>query len=743
VPTYVTTVGRFGAAIADRLAADPPSPSFAVCRVRGPHDLDEQQKTQLLPWYRQTVVAELTPLLRAAATSGDAAGGRLDLVIVADVAEVGGPILTALGQTLSEVLAGHFAVMFPPDTPAEQRGVGLIVVVATPAIDRSAGGAAAIDAIERLASWHRAGPPSPILDRVFVLPRQNEVMPLADDDVERAVALFVAAAFRAGLRESDVFRKRLGPPRAPDRLVDAFAVAAADVDVPRLLGAFGWRSALAGLTRLQAQADGKGSAGHVPELDVDGWLGPMKTEAPATTLTARAGNASPSELDALVRAVDVAEGDAVIAATRAIHEAVDGRIGPDDGLVALSPVRQGLDRAAEKARAAAAPGPSWLPSAETVASAEAEDAAEEAAAAALAAADAAPAVAPPSPVLTGALLGVVVGAAVASVAAVAGVRAATSGASSGGGTVVGAGAAPVGGDATTALIWGGLAAIVIAAAWIFGARVMARRKHDTDEEARKTAVTPRAARGRRLVAALEVGLAVRRRRLARAIDGALTDERARLDAARGALHAAQARCRARLAELGVTPAADPLADDHARLWDHETPLHLALLPTTALPRLWERSRAVREDDVWAARLLGHAWPRGGHRDDLPFADGGAWEQAARAQHGALVEAGVFAWPEVAGALAGQLQRLFATAPGALGLGVRPRRDDGTPETLSDARELVIIVPPEGRAAVDRALASQPLADARVMTGPAGMSRVLILRTAGEISVEALTRGART
>ncbi len=236
---------------------------------------------------------------------------------------------------------------------------------------------------------------------------------------------------------------------------------------------------------------------------------------------------------------------------------------------------------------------------------------------------------------------------------------------------------------------------------------------------------------------------MRRRRVARAAETALRDERARLDAARGALNAAAARCRAQLADLGVTPATDPLADDHGRLWDHETPLHLALVPTSALPRLWERSRAVREDELWAARLLGHAWPRGGHRDDLPFAEGAAWEQAARAQHDALVDAGAFAWPEVGPAVQGQLQRLFATAPGALGLGVRPRRADGTPETLGDARELVIIVPPEGRAAIDRALATQPLADARVMTGPAGMSRVLILRTAGELSIDALARGART
>src|SRR5690242_19085237 len=117
--------------------------------------------------------------------------------------------------------------MFPSDTPADQRGVGLVVVLATPAFDKGAGGKVALDAIGTLEAWHKGRPPSPILNRVLVLPRQNEVMPLSADDDERAVALFVSAAYRAGLRDSDAFRLRLGPPRDPDRIVDAFAVAAA------------------------------------------------------------------------------------------------------------------------------------------------------------------------------------------------------------------------------------------------------------------------------------------------------------------------------------------------------------------------------------------------------------------------------------------------------------------------------------------------------------------------------------
>ncbi len=282
---------------------------------------------------------------------------------------------------------------------------------------------------------------------------------------------------------------------------------------------------------------------------------------------------------------------------------------------------------------------------------------------------------------------------------------------------------------------------MIAGAWIGASKLLSRRRRDHEDQTERARVTPRAARQRRLVAALEGGLAVRRRRVARAAEAALVDERTRLDALRGAVHDAATRCRHRLADLGFTPGDEPATDDASRLWTPETPLHLALLPTAALPKLWERSRAVREDELWSARLLARAWPRGGHRDDLPFADGGAWEQAARDQHAALTDAGVFEWPEVGAAIGGQLQRLLATAPAALALGVRPRREDGTPETLIDARELLIVAPPEGRAALDRALANQPIADARILAGPRGDSRVLILRTTGELSVAALARGA--
>ncbi len=736
MPTYVTTVGSFGAAIADRLAADPPSPAFAVHRVRGPDAVDG---------YRNTLAAELALLLRAAATGS---GGRLDLVLIADVAEVGGPILRTLAQATSETLAENFGVMFPPDAAAEQRGVGLVVVLATPAFDRSVAAADALAAISALEAWHRAAPPSPILDRILVLPRQNEVMPLSANDAERAVALFVSAAYRAGLRDSDAFRARLGPPRDPSKLVDAFAIAAADIDVPALVATFGQRSQLAALAQLAVQCEGK-SAPHIPDLDVDAWIAPLHSEAPAITLTAKAGTGSPAELDALVRAVDSAEGEVLTRARRAIHDLVDARLGGDDALRAFSAVQHTLARAAERAGELAKAAGGWIPSAELVAHAEAEAAAESAAGRAAQVGQSeffGPGGAledprrAPSPVVTGLLLGLCAGAATAALTAVASVRA-TATAGGAGAKVVAAGNA-VGADSTMSLIWGAIATALVAAVWIFLSRLVARKARDTADPARAVVITPRAARTRRHVAALEVALAIRRRRAARATEHALRDERARLAAAHNALLASITSVRAELVDRGVIAAEDPGADDYTRALPAETPLHLSLVPSVSLVSLWSRSRAVREPEVWAARLLASAWPRASHRDDLPFAPGSPWDQVARDQHAQLLSSGAFEWPELSASIQPQLERLLSTAAAALGLGVRPRATDATLEPLPDARELLVIIPPEARTLVERALSAHPVPNARVLIGPRNMSRVLLLRTSGPITTASLARGAQ-
>jgi hypothetical protein len=140
----------------------------------------------------------LKSLLRTSAaqqSSEEATGARLDLVLLADVLEVGAGRLIDAAQRLSALLFREFAVIFPPSLPPEQRAVGLVVVLATPAFDGSPGCRAALLLLRALERWHLDGPPSPILNRIYVLPAQTEAMPLSREDRERAAANFLLAAY--------------------------------------------------------------------------------------------------------------------------------------------------------------------------------------------------------------------------------------------------------------------------------------------------------------------------------------------------------------------------------------------------------------------------------------------------------------------------------------------------------------------------------------------------------------------
>ena len=150
---------------------------------------------------------------------------------------------------------------------------------------------------------------------------------------------------------------------------------------------------------------------------------------------------------------------------------------------------------------------------------------------------------------------------------------------------------------------------------------------------------------------------------------------------------------------------------------------------------------MRDDELWSARLLARAYVRGGHRDDLPFAEAGAWEAALREQHQLLADEGVFTWPDLGPVLTAQVRRFLAAVPQALRLGVRPLRSDGTPETLVLARELLVVVPPDGRATVERVLGDQAIPDAALLAGARRLSRVLVLRSAGEFDSTSIGAGS--
>jgi len=737
-PTHVIAVGGFGASVTARLAADPDQPGLAMCDV--PAALPDGDRARFVAWLGQQVGDDLERLLRAGATRpGEGmdheARGKLDLVMIADAEEAQPALLGAVADTLSRVLADRFAVMFPPGTSAEQRSVGLIVLLAVPAID-SERGRAAMRVAAGFERWHLGGPPSPILNRVYLVPRQNEVMPLSADDVEREAYLFVSTCYRSGLRDSDAIRRRLGPPRDQRRMLDCLAVAAADVEVAKVIEAFAWRSALAGLDRLAAQADGRsaGSHGvlHAPELDVASWLSPLDKDRPGRDLAAAATGPGAAKLDQQVTACDIAEAEQLALAQKQVRELVDTRLESDDGLASFRGVNQALVMAAERLAPLAATPESWLPAIDEAAEA-AEAAAEARAANEAERPRAERATSPAFVVLAGVLLALVMAAAASAMVAVAAVRSGASAGGSGAGVKVSSQVAPVGAPITKTVLIGVAIGLVIGFAWTFIARWFASRK--TEELDTSQAPPRESAKNRRTTAAVAASLALRRQRIARDALAIVGDERERLAALRAAVLEAGGAARNQLKDLGVVPSDDPQADDYTRLFGEDTPLHWSLLEPGALPRLWERSRAVRDDELWASRLLARAYQRGGHRDDLPFAHAGAggadWESALREQHQQLSDEGVFTWPDLGPVLTAQVRRFLAAVPQALRLGVRPLRPDGTPETLTQARELLVVVPPDGRASVERVLGDHAIPDAALLVGARRLSRVLVLRTAGE------------
>jgi hypothetical protein len=382
-------------------------------------------------------------------------------------------------------------------------------------------------------------------------------------------------------------------------------------------------------------------------------------------------------------------------------------------------LRDSLDSAAATLRELARVPKGWLPrKAETAVAAEADEPAVDD--------DDRPASVEATTV-AGLGLAAAVGVTAAALFAVAKVRTAA-GAADAAAVKVTSSAAPIGADPLMAIVWGAIIGIAVGLGWAFASRFVGKRKRGEGEAAERYQ-----AQVQELVAVAESTNEqdLRQRRLARAALARVEDEAARLDAMRAAVLDARDRAAARLQSLGVTVGETPDGDDYQRLFSKETPLHLDLIPASSLPRLWARSRAVREDDLWAARLLRAAYARGGHRDDLPFAPGGAWAEALRDQHAMLGQESVFAWPDVQAELATHVRRFFAAVPRSLELGVKPKNPDGTPVSMSGSRDLLLVVPQQGRSVIDRALSEQPIADATLFPGDDRLARVIVLRTAGE------------
>ncbi|MFO0576213.1 MAG: hypothetical protein U1A78_19595 [Polyangia bacterium] len=731
-PTLLLTAGEFGQRVAARLMAES-LPALVCLRSIG-----ARPEVAALDALFAELGQALKSLLRhsAAHKTEESSGSRLDLVLVADVGELGAAGLVELAQRLSELLAREFAVLFPPGLPPEQRGASLVVLLSTPAFDSSPGARAALAALQALVAWHLDGPPSPILSRVYTLPQQTEAMPLSVEDRERAAAQFVLLCYASGLRDTDAIRARLGPPRQPGALVSSLAIAAADVDVGALVRALGWRSALSGLSTLVEHCDRSAprerAVALADNLSLGAWSQPLVALEHHPDAAA-SGTAHARWLQAL----DRAEADALQAVRADLDRLLAEHLTGSDGLRGLQLLRSSLAELTERLRAAeaamsAALAPQLQPEAQTQA-APAVQAAPMVQAAPAAVPNASRAVEVARALGQAALLGACVGALVLLVltAALSRSMAATPAA----GPVV-SGPVPVDLGPVWAGIFGGLAVAAAGAALLWPRRrppldADADAPTDRDEDARRERVQ----RSQRAAEDLKV----RRLRIARAAHKTAAALAERLEVLQGTVLDAREQAREELRRLGVKAAAVPAEDDYSELLEKEAPLHRALLRPEALPGLWERSQALRDPEIWASELLKRAWQPRWLTENLPFEPGAAWEAELWAQHRLLRERGAFSWPEVEAALVEPLRGFLAGVPRALAFGVRGREPDGTPTPLREAHQTLLIVPSDGRGLIERLLRDQPLAGAVLLSGSATSSRVLLLRTTGELTVDCLER----
>jgi hypothetical protein len=767
-PTLVVGVGPFGRNVLDRLdedagALEPQDQArFVTVRLPTPGENVADGAPWSLDTFRDDLIRQLDTLLRAGTESTQ----QLDLALLGDLGEIGGSVLVAVARTISAVLARHFAVPFPPKLPPEQRTVWLNVILAAPAITGSDEGRAALQACTDLEKWHSAdpGPPSRCLSRIWLAPRQTTGGGLTDEDVQRSIFLFAAAAYLSGLRDSEALRARLSPSRS-GRMLATFAVAAADVPVGRLMDYFAWRTALVGLDALAQAAD----ASHpdasavddaISPLHVEGWLSrfgdgdqalllrqrasagtdrrlhPTTQEAPpglAESGTAAlrrysylleepqpSSPALPKEDEEPFLKADRAEAFLVDDALKQAQDFVASRLVPERGLRELSLVSEGLGRMAELLeRVVNAPRQDPLAQVQTVPSRDAA-------------------------VAAGALLGaadrkhgtLAVTLAASPLAATLAVAVAA---------VLAATGSPVIGDPVMKVLGPGLAVgVLVGVAWslatLFVAqralhRVVADRISEIGEA--DAGLTPGGP-----TRPEEVSLELRRRRMARTLARSLRARQGRIRAVRDALEAARERARAELGGLGVTPGPMVREDDTRKLLPPPTPLHWPLFPPDVIPEICLKTRAVQDDAIWATRLLQAAWPMDGLLTDLPFADVGRWYSLSRSQHDKTVQKqSPFNWPDVGSPIGDQVAAFLATAPRALSFGLKPLRDDGSPEQSANEEELLALAPTDAGSVISsaqrRASGVPQFTEYKSLSA---IPRVVVLKTATEFDTAAVWRG---
>jgi hypothetical protein len=706
---------------------------------------------------------------------------RLDILLLADLGQGSAAAKSkAMCLGLSALLASDYGRIFPPSAPPDQRMVWLVPLFATPALSDNPETRSCLDLLSSLEKWHEAGPPSPILSRIYILPRQHEFGVMAEEDVERAVTMFAAAAWFSGLRDEPQVADLLAHTR-PERLLSCFNAAAADVPVDRVVSYFGWRTIALGLGVLQGRC-GRPGTEFGPRSEAESALGYSRwlteieegdcvraardfgrqsdrvavahsardrfrwSESPAAVeaeiaplLAAVEGSVvrptadvtvGPEDDAPILVQLDRAEVRARSSARERLRAYVDRELAPQDGLRRLGEIQGVLgfvedwlrQRHAESGghpldgRPASRSGPGVTVSQGRQAAASVRQAVAG------------------RPTLWGSL-GLSAALGLLMVPSSIGIRAAF-------GSETNWGAAS--NIATVDWVLHSLVGVLLLGGWTLlrlsaGANrlrgAVLQLRNARDGQSHGPVVLPDGPAG--------WALDLRRARLAEALAEAVSEERARLAGLRTSVVEAVRRSAEELKRLGYQGGSDPRPGDAEGVLGERTPLHLHLLDPSGLEPLWRATRHTTDDEGWAAELLAAAWPKEGLKHDLPFdPERHDWVELARSgQHARLLESSVFTWPGVGTGLSDRLADFLREAPRALGLGADPHDEHGNPLPSNVSQNFLVVAPQEGRDTV-RAAEKKANSQRATLFGVAPTSHVVLLRTHAGFTSHQLWHGIK-
>jgi len=725
-PTLLIGVGDFGEAALARLVGEIRSVGEAPVRTLAVHASQDLQRVA------DSVRKIIDDLLRTRLSRVGV--GRLDVAVIGDLSSPQHTLIDDVLQVVSEVLVDFRQALPIPRAP-EQRTVTMVAMLGAPPL-LSVDDVRPLHAIER---WHLERAASKALSRVFVLSRQHAGGTLDDEDVLRGVVLLAESIYLSGLRDHDEVGARLQHRRDGDLFV-LFNAAAADVPVDSVVRYCAWRTAMAGAETLQLRCASTSTVGAQDlargQLEHESWvvalqsgdaarkartfdsdslrsvappvpqrfswtasnasiraaITPLLTHAGATGDAPQRGRAAPVHEDT-VRALDRAELDQLEVAGERIASFLRTELAPETGarnlprvLAALDAVEEHLDQQAQ----------AELPSVEAQRVTPLDLTAEHEAVELALRRRSRPASAVATALSLAALAALVGAAVVVTVQAAPGAAGSTAGPAAAVTITKAAGAASSSSNLTllgTALGAG----LLVGGAWL-GARLMDQSRALS---AALSGLAAAAGRARRTPSSSgsTVALALRQRRLARALLQRVIAARQRVAGLRIAISDLRDRARRELRGLGFVAADGQRPGNAAAVLGPESPLHRHLISSEGLERLWTATRETAEEEHWATQLLEAAWPQAGLANDLPFEPGAAWEtETLVQQHRALLESSVFGWSEVRGDVAERLAAFLRSAvdPQVVGMAVAPADKDGVPLASNQRAAVIVIAPSEAQ-----------------------------------------------